>query len=121
MAAGNRDTASGTALVIDDDAILSSLIAAVCRDVGLEAHVVGSVDEAAAALSDRTFDLVCCDAFLPDGTAVQVFDCLPHQTPPPYIILCTGARDPLADPRIDRVLRKPFRVQELRNTLTDRR
>lgn len=102
-------------LVVDDDITLAYLIVAVCRDLGFRCRMATSVHEARGALREEAFSLILCDGYLTDGSGLLLLDDLPD--PPPPVVLCTGARQPPSDPRIDSVLKKPFQVRVLRDTV----
>jgi excisionase family DNA binding protein len=111
-----------TVLVVDDDENLQSLFKVFLRKIGFSRVVVGTVNEALAAIEKQKFDLIFLDLKLPDGPADDVYDAAKEQQPDCPIIIITGYPDSAMLDRIlargpITVLKKPLKVEQLRDTV----
>ncbi len=110
-------------LVIDDDAAVRTTLVDLLRAAG---HQVADAEGGAAGLAhlDRDgFDLVLTDLGMPEMTGWEVAAAIKDRFPSLPIILLTGWGEPiesnaLATRRIDRVLGKPIRLDDLLRTIT---
>ena len=103
-----------TILLVDDERDLVALWREYLAARGHDAHVAPTVRAAAAALLALRPTIVIVDFQLPDGTANDVLAALP--APKPHVIVCSGRGDDLPTQllaRVDQVLGKPFRLDQL--------
>ncbi|NCO69667.1 MAG: response regulator, partial [Acidobacteria bacterium] len=63
---------NGTVLVIDDEANLREVLRIVLEGEGLHVVEADSIAAATSLIETRTFDLVLCDIFLPDGNGLDL-------------------------------------------------
>ena len=110
--------ASGTVLVVDDDAAVAVVLASLLRQDGLEAVLAASGEQALQALSSRAFDLVVTDLRMPGIDGLQLLAQVGARFPGlPVIMLTAHGSVPLAVEAmkagaVDFVL-KPFDRQEI--------
>jgi DNA-binding NtrC family response regulator len=77
-------------LVIDDEAVIRSLLEARLRQAGFEAHGTASVAEALEALKTSKPDLILLDLLLPDGDGMDLLVKLKERFPNLPVIVLTG-------------------------------
>ena len=103
---------AATILVVDDDAEVREIVAEYLMDSG---HRVLQADGGMEALRilDRAsdIDLVITDVRMPGISGIELADQITRDSPSPKVILISGYFVPQQLNR--RVLRKPFRMQEL--------
>jgi DNA-binding response OmpR family regulator len=105
-------------LLAEDERTISRLIKQVLTNAGHEVVGVQSGVEAVDFLEASSFDLVLLDLNLADGDGMRVVAALEnHVGPKPPVILMTGEgaldEDDPRSQRVDRVLSKPFELDEL--------
>ena len=104
-----------TVLVVDDDSLVLTNMAAMLEDIG---HRVFEADSARKALSilrrKENFDLVITDQAMPRMTGIELIAAIKAERPGLPTILATGYAElpPETDP-LKPKLAKPFRQQEL--------
>lgn len=115
-----------TVLVCDDSESMTRLIEAVLADEGYELRVAANVEEALAELDGSPPDLVVTDLYMPGGGAVAVIERLrgdPDLAAIP-VLLVSGSAEALSARGAESVgadahLAKPFRADELRQSIRD--
>jgi CheY-like chemotaxis protein len=115
-----------TVLVCDDSESMTRLIEAVLADEGYELRVAANVEEALAELDGSPPDLVVTDLYMPGGGAGPVIERLrgdPDLAATP-VLLVSGSAEALSargaeSGGADAHLAKPFRADELRQSIRD--
>ncbi|MCM5682568.1 response regulator [Schlegelella sp. S2-27] len=95
-------------LVIEDDASLRDSIRALLAATQAEITTAGTVRDALAQLSQRTFDCVVMDLALPDGSGYDVLEAMSRSTDysfPPVIVYTGRALMPEEEQRLRRYSR----------------
>jgi CheY-like chemotaxis protein len=103
---------NATILVVDDDAEVREVVAEYLADSGhrvLQAE--GGVEALQVLGRTSDIDLVITDVRMPDISGIDLAERITRQAPCPRVILISGYFVPQQVNR--RVLRKPFRMQEL--------
>jgi response regulator NasT len=88
----NDKTAPRRLLIVDDDNELADTLVKALERAGHNASAAHSVDEAIAALSNTTPDLVVLDVRMPGWSGLQLSELLKQQFAIPFIFL-SGAND----------------------------
>jgi signal transduction histidine kinase/DNA-binding response OmpR family regulator len=108
-------------LVVDDQAQFADAVADRLRLEGCEVTVASSVEEATAAADANRFDFALIDFRLSEQSGLDVADVLRRRPDRPYLVLTSGLALSNDDPdlleRVDAVLPKPWRPDELRGLL----
>jgi CheY-like chemotaxis protein len=111
-------------LVVDDDVDNLEATKHVLDDLGQDADLAASGEEALAFVANgRRYDLVLCDVGMPGMNGWQVAEALKRAAPGTRVVLVTGwAQEiPPDDPKrrgVDGVLAKPLDLAHLRQALT---
>ncbi len=110
-------------LIVEDNARLAALMATLMIDNGQMADVVGSVEEARAALSVAGYDLVLLDLSLPDGDGRDILNAVRlngerQKQNDPYVLVVTARGDVVnrvqaLNAGADDYIVKPFSDDEL--------
>lgn len=100
-------------LLLEDDETLRTLVSE--HLAGLGWHVVAS-DDPWSVMEGRTFDLALVDMHL-QGEMISDEQLARIRARVTHVVAVTG--DPLAAPSVDRVLRKPFALEELVELVED--
>jgi len=108
---------SGRVLVVDDDAAVAALAAAIAEDAGHDVAVAASVDEALALAEERTFDVVLSDLVLGSRDGLDLADAFAAVRPGTRFVFMSGYGTLGVRSPEDPVLMKPFRPDELRERL----
>lgn len=109
------------ALIVDDDAAISSMLSRCLTLWGREADECHSVSEALALFQGGQYDLVLCDVDLPDGDGILLSRAFVKARPSLRVIIISGNPENLGRARksgLTACLRKPFALDDLR-TLID--
>ncbi|HEY3653657.1 MAG TPA: response regulator [Steroidobacteraceae bacterium] len=115
-------------LVVDDDPVLSESLRNTLEADGHQVTTAGGGQAGidafrSARQTSEPFDIVITDLGMPYVDGRQVVDSVRTTTPDTPIIMLTGWGQQLADnertPRVDRLLSKPPRLQELRTALAE--
>lgn len=118
----DSDSSLPTVLVVDDDVAIQGLFNQFLRKANMGRHVVGTGEQALAAVKVRKVDVVFLDLNLPDMPGAQVYAQLRMFRPDLPIVIITGypdsglwsqifARGPVT------VLQKPLEFEHLNRTL----
>ena len=103
-----------TVLVVDDEDMVRQVICRLLQVRGHNATGVSSAHEALDCLDDEAWDLVLTDQGMPGMTGRELAHQIRKRKPDLPILLLTGDTDIDVNPaEIDRVLSKPFRIQDV--------
>lgn len=84
-------------LIIDDDPMVRSAIAAFLKEFGFNIHMASTLAEARESVSTRSYEAVIIDQLLPDGSGIDLIRELRAISADMAIVVITGAADvPLA-------------------------
>jgi len=105
-------------LVIEDNVVLSELLAKGLGTAGYETDLLGTAGEANAALITTSYAAVILDLGLPDGDCLSIVKELRHRKDPTPVLVLTargGLQDRVSGLRsgADDYLVKPFALEEL--------
>ena len=111
----------GRVLIVEDNVPLRTAIAALLRDSGAEVLEAGTERDAIALLNPPP-DLIICDVYLPDGSALKILETALHLSPEPVKIAGSGHASAeeafqLAKLGVLAYLAKPFSLAELSGTI----
>ena len=111
----------GRVLIVEDNVPLRTAIAALLRDSGAEVLEAGT-EQDAMPLLDPPPDLIICDVYLPDGSALKILETALHLSPEPVKIAISGLASAdeafqLAKLGVLAYLAKPFSLDELSETI----
>jgi len=109
--------------VVDDDAVLRDVFAALIRGLGYQVNVVTDAGEALGRVRNEGFDVLVTDIVLPGMDGRQLIAAAIHEQPMLRLVAMTGAdahgnrerAHALGVP----VLQKPFTLVELRDALQE--
>lgn len=110
--------AAKTVLVIDDEELVRDVVARMTEDLGY--HVITAEDGIVGIeiVETRPIDAVLVDLTMPRMSGADVVTALRAKRPDLPIVLCTGYdRDRRGPVAADAYLPKPFRIEELEETL----
>lgn len=104
---------SHTALVVDDDSVICSLLTVLLKMEKIQAICAGTVQEADRIIKDnKDIDLFLIDYFLPDGEGPEVVDLIKSIRPNTPIIVISGKSEDVKLPSLvagaNMVIAKPF-------------
>jgi DNA-binding response OmpR family regulator len=109
-------------LVVDDHAVMRTLIALMLDKFGITPRLAGSAADARSEVTARCPDLVLLDLNLPDTTGcdlAQELKCMAGMNRVP-VVAVTGTGRPAQLPAgLDDWLQKPFSVRELHRVISD--
>ncbi|HWZ06735.1 MAG TPA: response regulator, partial [Bradyrhizobium sp.] len=105
-------------LVVEDNALLSELLAKGLSTAGYETDLLATAAEAHAALMTTTYAAIILDLGLPDGDGLSVLRELRHRKDPTPVLVLTargGLQDRVSGLRsgADDYMVKPFALEEL--------
>jgi DNA-binding NtrC family response regulator len=83
-------TATGSILLVDDDAAFRQVMAGELRRLNHEVEVAGSGEDALAKIRRRDIEVVLLDLRLPDMTGLDVLKALKEISPAAEVIMLTG-------------------------------
>jgi signal transduction histidine kinase/CheY-like chemotaxis protein len=109
-------------LVIDDDAAVRHLIVECLQVLGYEVRQAADGEEGLALLREQAPDLLMVDFIMPKLNGAEVIERARAVLPDLPIILATGYADAQAGGNVlehERVLQKPFNLDQLANMVTD--
>jgi CheY-like chemotaxis protein len=108
-------------LVVDDEALVRSMMLDVLAALGYETDGAVSAPEALALFADNDYDLAVIDFLMPEMNGDELADRLRLQAPGVKILMTTGLDD---DPALARaqargalVLQKPMSIDRLRTAI----
>lgn len=115
-------------LVIDDEESIRYAVDAGLDFIGdFDVHFAEDGVKGIEGLKSLSPDLVLVDLVLPSATGMEVLEAIrkdPDIDRPDRVVLMTGHANPIADDQletvgIDRILPKPFKLEQLRSALFD--
>ncbi len=114
-------------LIVDDDKSMRETLRIGLERVGLEVNTATNGKEALELIGERTPDIAVVDILMPDINGSQVIKQLKADKPDIKIIAITGGGNVAPDRYLflarelgaDRSLAKPFRLDEIRETITE--
>jgi PAS domain S-box-containing protein len=111
--------AEGTILVVEDNAEVASVTAALLETVGYRVERAANADQALAALDRTRFDLMFADIVMPGAmNGIQLAEAARRRFPDLPILLTSGYGDPSRTTSNEfRVLRKPFGAEGLQEAV----
>jgi excisionase family DNA binding protein len=117
-----REETQPTVLVVDDDTGLQSMFKLFLKKQGFARIVVGTGEEAIAAMQKKKFDLCFLDLQLPDATGDEIYKQAKELYPDMPIVIITGFPDSQMLDNILKlgpvtVLKKPLQVETLQQTM----
>jgi len=86
---------------------------------GHHAEAAANVDEAMAAMESRKFDIVFLDYLMPGATGDKVARVMKTKAPEQPIIFVTGYLPRPHSPDVERIIQKPFSVEDIRDAMTE--
>jgi two-component system C4-dicarboxylate transport response regulator DctD len=106
-------------LIVDDEPSIRLLCRINLELEGYRAVEAASLAEARKVLTDETVDVILCDLHLEDGDGRELIEELRVAAPHLPVALLTGTVDltPLERSAVDAVLEKPFRLDQLLDTV----
>lgn len=111
-------------LVIDDQAIVTDLLESVLQRMNYQAVVASCGKDGLAAFGKDDFDLVITDLGMPDVSGWDVSKAVKDKKPNVPVVVITGwgvSPDPdrMKDSMVDRVVSKPFQIDQLEKIIKD--
>ncbi len=111
-------------LVVDDDKVLSQLLADVLHEAGHDVVRCHTAGAARSLLAERNFDLALLDIGLPDGNGLEVLRSCAPARPYTRFVIMTGDESPANVLHAIRAeaygyLRKPFHAHDLRELVDE--
>ena len=117
-----RNQTQPTVLVVDDDPGLQGMFKLFLKKAGFSRVIVGTGEEAVAALKKKKFDLCFLDLMLPDIMGDEIYKVAKEVDANLPIVIITGYPDSEILDNILKfgpvtVLKKPLKVEQLSQTL----
>lgn len=81
-------------LIVDDDRMMSNMLADIVSRMGLTATTAFTVEEALRKTATERFDVVMLDVRLPDGNGLEIIPRIRQAPAEPEVIIITGEGDP---------------------------
>ena len=114
--------ASRSILVVDDDDDMREVVKLALSQEGYDVKAFGDGADAIEAARHQSFDLAIVDLKMPGTSGAAVIKEIKHRQPELPVVIITGSLDPSQEGLNDmfsRVLYKPFRIEELRETVEE--
>lgn len=109
-----------TILVVDDEDMVRNVITRLLAIRGHETVAVASAHEALERLDEKDWDLVLTDQGMPGMTGRELAHQIRKQKPDLPIMLLTGDTDINVNPaEINRVLTKPFKIDDVQTVIAE--
>lgn len=115
----NESAVAPTVLIVEDDAVLASLVSRLLERNGMKPQVARDGAEAIERLSSTPFQAIALDLMMPRVDGFGVIEWLRSNAPQqlPTVIVMTATSDTqLAKLRVNEIgglIRKPFEIHEL--------
>ena len=114
--------ASRSVLVVDDDDDMREVVKLALGQQGYEVTAFGDGEAAIEAARHQSFDLAIVDLKMPGTSGATVIKEIKKRQPELPVVIITGSLDPKEeglDDMFSRILQKPFRIEELRETVEE--
>ena len=105
-------------LVVDDEHQVRELLATILRHLGHIWETACNAAEALRKVENTEFDLVFTDFNMPGMNGYELAREIKSRKQRMPIVLITGRSPGYVPPHIDRILLKPFTVDQLRETIS---
>lgn len=105
-------------LVVDDESSVRELLDGLLKHCGYKTHLAASGEEALECLDRAHFDLVITDLHMPGMNGEELAAEIQTRGLDTPVVLVTGDPKASAQPPVDRLLKKPFSLRELRAALS---
>ena len=107
-------------LMVEDDALVASVVASTLRALGHDVHVCHSADEAMRLLNtNEGFDALFTDVVMPGSmSGVELVDWAMERWPGMAVVVATGYADNVNQLTVP-VIRKPYDMETLQRTLAE--
>ncbi|GAA0567154.1 hybrid sensor histidine kinase/response regulator [Caenispirillum bisanense] len=108
-------------LLVEDDRVVATTVAAALEEVGYTVPWVGTADEALSRLAGgEQFDLLFSDIVMPGRlSGIDLARAARRLQPSIAVVLTSGYSEQLAQAERETVLRKPYRIEDLVRTLDE--
>lgn len=109
-------------LIVDDDDDMREVVSQTLGGRGYDVTAFGDGADAIAAARHQSFDLAVVDLKMPGTSGAMVIREIKQRQPELPVVVITGSLDPIQEGLNDmfsRVLYKPFRIEELRETVEE--
>lgn len=105
-------------LVVDDEPVVLRCCQRILEDQGHTVHLVGSADEAIAAMEDEPFEILLVDIKMPIRDGIDLVREIKGKWPQTSVVVMTGYATPgtirkSRSVKADRFISKPFTPDEL--------
>lgn len=109
-------------LVVDDDREMLLIIASLLERIGYHVHQASNLDLARELIHSKDLDLILCDAHLKGESGCDLLKALSEASHSVPLVMMTGSLEPGLKKEAlllgaSGFLNKPFRIQELADTL----
>jgi CheY-like chemotaxis protein len=105
-------------LVVDDEPIIRQTLKMILRFDGHRAEAAANGEEAIAAMASQKFDIVFLDYLMPGATGDKVAKVMKSKAPEQPIVFVTGHLPRPNSPDVERIIQKPFSVEDIRDAMT---
>jgi CheY-like chemotaxis protein len=105
-------------LVVDDELGVRELLQSLLRHLGHTSEGASCGAEALRKIEQAEFDLFFADLHMPVMKGDELAREIKRRKPGATVVLITGGELPGPLPEIDRLLRKPFSLAELQDTIS---
>ncbi len=110
-------------LVVDDEQLVRWFLERALKRWGYDVITVSNVKEAVKNLADDSFDILFTDLKMPEENGAALLQKVGDLTKPIKIVVCSAFITPEMDKDFRQKgiysLKKPFKLEELENTLRD--
>ena len=101
----------GTILILEDLPELADLMSLILQRNGYHVTIAPTLDDARRAWTQNSgFDMLLADAYVPDGSGIDLATELKHHMPNLRVVITTGNLEAPLPPGFDLIL-KPFNLQ----------
>ena len=104
-------------LVVDDELSVRELLTTLLERLGHTSETACNAVEALVKVENTEFDLILSDLNMPGMKGDELAREIKRRKKGTPVVLITGSQSQNVSPDFDRVLLKPFAMQELRETL----
>ena len=114
--------ASRSVLVVDDDDDMREVVSQALSQEGYDVKAFGDGSDAIEAARQQSFDVAIVDLKMPGTSGATVIKEIKKRQPELPVVVITGSLDPKEEGLegiFSRLLQKPFRIEELRETVEE--